>query len=209
MIEQVINAAKTYLPGLDENRLREAYSFAQNAHTEQYRKDGSPYIIHPVSAALILTGLKVDEDTLIATLLHDVPEDTQITLDAIDKKFGPKVRFLVDGITKLSKVHYRDDMEGRQVESLKKLFIHTAKDPRIILIKLADRLHNMRTIDAVNPQKRLRIARETMEIFVPIANLLGIWELKNQLEDLCFKVLNPIEFKDINEIIQNTYLQKL
>lgn len=203
MIERLISAARSYLPQLNESRLLEAFEFARAAHEGQVRKDGSPYITHPVNAAIILTGLHLDEDSLIACLLHDVPEDTERTLDEIEDAFGPKVRFLVDGITKLSKVHYRNDMEARQIESLKKLFIHSAQDPRIILIKLADRLHNMQTIEAVpKPEKRERIARETLEIFVPIANLLGIWEIKNQLEDACFRVLQPREYMEMTRLVE-------
>jgi GTP pyrophosphokinase len=203
MIERLISTARSYIPDLNEARLREAFVFARDAHEGQLRKDGAPYITHPLSAALILTGLRVDEDTLIACLLHDVPEDTERTLDEIETRFGDKVRFLVDGITKLSKVHYRNDMEARQIESLKKLFIHSAQDPRIIIIKLADRLHNMQTIDAVpKPEKRVRIARETLEIYVPIANLLGIWEIKNQLEDACFHILLPREYTEMTRLVE-------
>ncbi len=203
MIERLISTARSYLPDLNEARLRDAFEFARAAHEGQLRKDGTPYITHPVSAAIILTGLRVDEDTLIACLLHDVPEDTERTLDDIEERFGDKVRFLVDGITKLSKVHYRDDMEARQIESLKKLFIHSAQDPRIIIIKLADRLHNMQTIEAVpKPEKRHRIAKETLEIYVPIANLLGIWEVKNQLEDACFRVLLPREYAEMIRLVE-------
>ena len=209
MIKPVLTAAKKYLPQLDEERIIRAYEFAKTAHEGQVRKNGTPYITHPVSAALLLTELHVDEDTLIACLLHDVPEDTSYTLEDIEKAFGSKVEFLVDGITKLSKVHYRNDMEERQIESLKKLFLHSAKDPRIILIKLADRLHNMQTIDAIpNPLKRERIARETLEIFVPIANLLGIWEMKNQLEDHCFHVLAPLEYEEISQLVSSSILLK-
>ncbi|MFA6023677.1 MAG: RelA/SpoT family protein [Candidatus Gracilibacteria bacterium] len=209
MITSVLTAAKKYLPDLNEPRVLRAYEFAKKAHEGQLRKDGAPYITHPVSAAVILTELHVDEDTLIACLLHDVPEDTSATLEEIEAAFGPKVEFLVDGITKLSKVHYRNDMEERQIDSLKKLFLHSAKDPRIILVKLADRLHNMQTIDAIpNPLKRERIARETLEIFVPIANLLGIWELKNQLEDHCFRVLAPKEYAEIDQLVKSSAMQK-
>ena len=202
MIERLVSAARAYLPDLNEKRLREAFEFARMAHGEQKRRDGTLYITHPLSAAMILTKLHVDEDTLIACLLHDVPEDTEYTIENVGEHFGPKVQFLVDGITKLSKVHYRDDMESRQVESLKKLFIHSAQDPRIILIKLADRLHNMMTLDAIDkPEKRHRIAKETIEIYVPIANLFGVWELKNQLEDWCFKALHPEEYTNIKAMV--------
>jgi len=205
MIEGVITSAKQYLSNLNEERLRYAYEYARDAHEGQLRKDGSPYIGHPVAAAQILTSLKVDEDTLIACLLHDVPEDTDRTILDIEKEFGSAVCFLVEGITKLSKVHYRDKMAARQIESLKKLFIHSAKDPRIILIKLADRLHNMSTLDAIpKPEKRERIARETIEIYVPIANLLGVWQLKHPLEDACFKILHPESYQYILSKVRET-----
>lgn len=204
-IEEVISAARSYLPDFNERRFRRAYEFAAKAHEGQLRKEGSPYIVHPVSAAYILTTLRADEDTLIGALLHDVPEDTRCTLNDIEKNFGKKIAFLVDGITKLSKVHYRHNMEERQIESLKKLFIHSAQDIRIILIKLADRLHNMTTIMAhPKPEKRSRIAKETLEIFVPIANLLGMWELKSMLEDLCFKTLMPEEYEHIENLTKES-----
>ena len=209
MIERLVKAARSYLPDLDEKRLRDAFEFARSAHEGQERRDGTPYITHPWNAALILTKMHVDEDTLIACLLHDVPEDTTKTLEDIGKLFGDKVVFLVDGITKLSKVHYRNDMVSRQIESLKKLFIHSAQDPRIILIKLADRLHNMQTLEAVpKPEKRERIAKETLEIYVPIANLFGIWDVKNKLEDLCFKTLMPEQYKQISEMVNASQYKK-
>lgn len=209
MIEALIKATKTYLPNFDEKRVKDAFEFAKDAHDGQFRKNGDPYISHPLATAEILTSLHVDEDILVAALLHDVPEDTTRTLAEIESKFGKQVAFLVEGITKLSKVHYRNDMEERQIESLKKMFIHSAKDPRIILIKLADRLHNMRTMNAIaKPEKRERIARETLEILVPIANLLGTWELKNQLEDYCFKILHPEEFDEISTLVHRTEIKK-
>ncbi len=209
MIERLVKVARTYIPDLNEERLREAFEFARMAHEGQERKNGSPYIIHPWNAAMILTEMHVDEDTLIASLLHDVPEDTSHTLEEIGDLFGNKVMFLVDGITKLSKVHYRNDMATRQVESLKKLFIHSAKDPRIILIKLADRLHNMMTLDAIPKiEKRERIARETLEIYVPVANLFGVWEIKNKLEDLCFKHLLPEQYQQISDLVDASLRQR-
>jgi len=199
-LDNLVKEIQRYMPDFNERRFRKAFEFAANAHSGQVRKDGSAYITHPVEATRILTSLHVDEDTLIAALLHDVPEDTDRTIEDIDENFGKKVAFLVDGITKLAKVHYQHDMEERQIESLKKLFLHTAKDPRIIIIKLADRLHNMRTLHFIEKeQKRVRISRETLEIFVPIANLLGIEELKAELEDLCFKYLFPDEYTTISE----------
>jgi len=196
---------KRYLPEVNENRVRKAFFFAAEAHSGQLRKDNKPYIVHPFETARILISLRVDEETIIAALLHDVPEDTSFGLSIIDEKFGKKVTFLVDGITKLAKVHYHHDMVQRQIESLKKLFLHTAQDPRIILIKLADRLHNMRTLQYIEKEeKRVRISRETMEIFVPIANLLGIEDIKAELEDLSFRFLLPDEYESMAERIRQS-----
>lgn len=193
--DSLVNEIKKYLPGLNVKKFVEAFEFAEFNHREQTRKNGDPYIVHPVETARNLVNFRVDENTLIAALLHDVPEDTKATIAQIRDLFGDNVAFLVEGITKLSKVHYQHDMAERQVDSLKKLLIHTAKDPRVIIIKLADRLHNMRTLEFINkPEKRSRISIETLEIYAPIANLLGIQGLKSELEDLCFKNLYPDDY---------------
>jgi GTP diphosphokinase / guanosine-3',5'-bis(diphosphate) 3'-diphosphatase len=191
---------RRYMPDADENRLKQTVDYAADAHAGQFRKDNKPYITHPFETARILASMHVDVDTIIAALLHDVPEDTSHSISEIESVFGKEIAFLVDGVTKLSKVYYHNDMARRQIASLKKLFLHTARDPRIILIKLADRLHNMRTLKYIdNEQKRLRIARETLEIFVPIANLLSIEEMKSELEDLCFRYLLPDEYMNLAE----------
>lgn len=193
-------------PKFREKKFLEAFEFAHSAHEGQFRKDGTtPYIVHPLETAWILSEFFADEETLIAALLHDVPEDTSHSLEEIEEHFGTPVAFLVDGITKLSKVHYQNNMAQRQVESLKKLLLHTARDPRVILIKLADRLHNMRTLQFVDkPEKRLRIAKETLEIYVPMANLLGIQGIKSELEDLCFYHLYPNEYSSFHERIDSS-----
>ncbi len=204
----LIKEVKRYLPTLNDEKLSKAFVFAAAAHRGQMRRENKPYISHPLETAMILAGLHADEDTLIAAILHDVPEDTEKTIEEIETRFGKRVSFLVEGVTKLSKVHYQNNMAQRQVDSLKKLFIHTAQDPRIILIKLADRLHNMRTLNFIEaPEKRTRIASETLEIFVPIANLLGIEEIRSELEDLCLKYLFPDEFKSLSERILNVRLK--
>jgi GTP pyrophosphokinase len=208
-VKQIISEVNKYLPEFDEKKFLKAYDFAKKAHKGQFRKDKkTPYIAHPLKTVKILTKLHVDENTLIAALVHDVPEDTEKTLRDVEKLFGKKVAFLVNGITKLSKVYYRHDMAERQIESLKKLLIHSAKDPRVILIKLADRLHNMNTLEYVRPEKRLRIAKETLEIYVPIANLLGIEQMRKKLEDLCFKYVFPKEYEKINNKLAETKLQQ-
>lgn len=200
-LNNIVKEVKGYLPSFDENLFIKAFEFAEEAHRGQMRKDGfTPYIVHPIEIVQILSKLHADQDILISALLHDVPEDTDRTMDDIRDNFGDSIAFLVDGITKLSKVHYKNDMPKRQVESLKKLFLHSARDLRVILIKLADRLHNMQTLGNISkPEKRLRIARETLEIYVPIANLLGIHAFKMELEDTCFQYLFPIEYEALKK----------
>lgn len=204
-LDNLIEKIRAYLPDANFQRIRKAFSFAQEAHEGQMRRSGESYLIHPIKTAEILADFHVDEDTIISALLHDVPEDTSATIADIERGFGKKIAYLVDGITKLSKVHYRNDMEERQIESLKKLFIHSAEDLRVILIKLADRLHNMRTLQFIaEEKKRVRIARETLEIYVPIANLLGISEMRVDLEDLCFQYLWPIEASKLKQQLEET-----
>jgi len=204
-INSIVDEAERYLSNFDSKKFLRAFEFAENHHHGQVRKNGDPYIIHPIETVKNLLKLHADEDTLVAALLHDVPEDTDGDVNQIKDLFGEEVSFLVDGITKLSKVYYRHDMEERQIESLKKLLIHTAKDPRVILVKLADRLHNMQTLEFISKaEKRERISRETLEIYVPIANLLGIQDLKSGLEDLCFKFLYPEDYKKLKEKVSLT-----
>jgi GTP pyrophosphokinase len=208
-LELIIKKIKNYLEDFNEEKFLKAFDFANKAHEGQFRKDGvTPYIIHPLKTVEILTELHIDEDSLVTALIHDVPEDTKRSLRDVEKLFGKKIAFLVNSITKLSKVYYRHDMAERQIESLKKLLIHSAKDARVILIKLADRLHNMRTLEFVKAEKRLRIAKETLEIYVPIANLLGIDQLKKALEDLCFKHLFPRDYKSIEQKLAETKIRQ-
>jgi GTP pyrophosphokinase len=208
-LEKILEKVKEYLPAFNEEKFLKAFKFAAEAHEGQFRKDEkTPYIVHPLETTLTLAKLHADEDSLIAGLIHDVPEDTDRTMQEVENLFGEQVAFLVDGITKLSKVYYRDDMAERQVESLKKLLIHSAQDPRVILIKLADRLHNMRTLQFVKPEKRFRIAKETLEIYVPIASLLGIDEIKKNLEGYCFKNLFPKDYENIQKVLENTKIKQ-
>lgn len=207
--EKILKKIKEYLPDFHEEKFLKAFKFAEEAHKGQFRKDNkTPYIIHPLETVLTLTKFHADEDSLIAAFIHDVPEDTDRTIEDVEKLFGKKVAFLVDGITKLSKVYYRHDMAERQVESLKKLLIHSAQDPRVILIKLADRLHNMSTLQFVRPEKRLRIAKETLEIYVPIASLLGIDQIKKSLEGYCFQYLFTKDYENIEKVLQKTKIKQ-
>ncbi len=199
-LEEIIENIEGYLKRFDRKKFQKAFYFAMKGHEGQMRKDNvTPYFVHPVEVVNILMGLHVDEDVLIAGLLHDVPEDTKHTIKEVKALFGETVGFLVDGATKLAKVQYKDNMREAEVDYLKKFFLHSAKDPRVILIKLADRLHNMQTLQNIpEPEKRIRIAKETLEIYVPIANLLGIQEIRHELEELCFRFLFPSECEQLS-----------
>ncbi len=194
-IERVIRKAQEINPEIDTKIISRAYQFAEKAHRGQNRKSGEPYIEHPLHTAFNLVQIRADISTIIAGILHDVPEDTEHTIDDIKKEFGSEVASLVEGITKLGKIKYRGIERYR--ENLRKMFLAMVDDIRIIYIKFCDRLHNLRTLDALPENKQQRIARETLEIYAPIAGLLGIWHLKWQMEDICFKYLSPKDYKKI------------
>lgn len=179
-------------------RIRRAWERASEAHRGQSRLSGDPYIAHPVEVAKILADLHMDADTIVAALLHDVVEDTSVSLEDIEQEFGPSVAALVDGVTKLSRLEVRSQ-EEEQVENLRKMFLAMARDIRVILIKLADRLHNMRTLKHLPPDRVRRIALETREIYAPLANRLGIFRIKWELEDLAFQFLEPEAFQEVRE----------
>ncbi len=203
LFDELVELIKKTSPKINIDRIRRAYIFAEKAHEGQFRMSGVPYICHPLETSKILVDLGVDEDTIIAGLLHDVPEDTKFSVTDIQKRFGKHVATLVDALTKLSKVHYKHSMGERQVNSLRKMFMETANDARVVVIKLADRLHNMSTIQYLRPDKQQRIAKETLEIYAPLANLYGIYQLRRQLEDLCFGVLQPEEFARIKSFVHD------
>ncbi len=188
---------------VDKDLIQLAFDFANNGHQGQLRKNGEPYIQHPLSTAITLAQLHLDQNTIIAGLLHDIPEDTSVPLSDIKANFGPDVANLAEGITKLGKLKYRG-ME-RYLENLRKMFIGMAADIRVIFIKFADRLHNLRTLDSLPGDKQERIARETLEIYAPIANRLGIWQLKGELEDLSFKYLFPQAYLDLKKRLEESY----
>ena len=184
--------------GYDVEKIERAYDLAARAHAEQKRATGEPYLIHPVAAAMITVQLGMDTDTVVAALLHDVVEDTTVTLDEIKKEFGPDVATMVDGVTKLSKIKFVSKEEA-QAENVRKMMIAMAKDVRVIIVKLADRLHNMRTIDAKPVEKQRRTAHETMEIYAPLAHRLGIRPIMEELEDRCIRILDPVGYHDIEQ----------
>lgn len=191
-IKDIKTLVKEKNPQADLSLLDKAYEFANKAHAGQKRFDGTEYIIHALETCYTLAQMNLDMATLQAGLLHDVPEDTAVTLDEVEKNFGPEVAKLVKGITKLSKLKYRGLQ--RYAENLRKMFVAMAEDVRVVLIKLADRLHNMKTLSVLPPVKQQRIAKETLEIYAPIANRLGIGNLKGELEDLAFKYVMPEEY---------------
>jgi len=201
---QLIDKAQQYLPPEKIALVEDAYNFAVKAHHGQVRKSGEPYVEHPLQTALLLAGLQLDASSLAAALLHDVPEQCGMSVSEIEAKFGSEVSKLVDGTTRLGKLSWRREgaaARESQAENLRKMLVAMAEDLRVVFIKLADRLHNMRTLDALSAEKRRSIAQETLEIYAPLAHRLGIWELKWQLEDLSFRYLESRRYRQIANLV--------
>ncbi len=199
LYDKLIKEIRKYHPSTDLTDIEKAYNVARKAHEGQFRKSGEPYIIHPICVAIILAELELDKETIIAGLLHDVVEDTVMTSEDVAKEFGDEVALLVDGVTKLTQLSYEHDKIEVQAENLRKMFLAMAKDIRVIMIKLADRLHNMRTMQYQSPAKQIEKSRETMEIYAPIAHRLGISKIKVELDDLSMKYLMPDIYADLVE----------
>ena len=213
----VLMKASAYLPPKGRDLVEQALTFAAEQHAGQLRKSGDPAITHPLHAAETIANLQLDASTIAAALLHDVQEDCGVTNQEIEKRFGPEVAVMVEGVTKLGQIsgqaaEARSGEEHTQAENLRKMFLAMAQDLRVVIIKLADRLHNMRTLWALKPEDQRRIARETMEIYAPLAARLGIWEIKWQLEDLAFRYLQPDQYKltadmiDAKRGVRETYV---
>lgn len=212
-IEGLVELVQGYAPDADLELLRLAYEYADEAHAGQIRKSGEPYIIHPLAAAYILAEMRIDPAIVTATILHDVPEDTDRTLEDIEHNFGSDIANMVGGITKLGKLKYRG--VERYIENLRKMFIAMAEDVRVMIIKFADRTHNLQTLGALPPQKQYRIALESLEIYAPIASRLGMDEMKGRLEDLSFQYVYPKEYARVKQIRderlkgKETYFKKI
>ena len=208
LYNELIDRVRKYHPSDDISMIEKAYGIAEKSHQNQVRKSGEPYIIHPLCVAIILADMEMDKETIVAGILHDVVEDTDLTLDDITRDFGSDVSLLVDGVTKLQNLHLSGENTDKtpdrlemQAENLRKMFLAMAKDIRVIIIKLADRLHNMRTLRYQKPESQQRIARETIEIYAPIAQRLGISRIKVELDDLSLKYLEPEAYQDLVEKI--------
>ena len=191
----------SYLRPTDVGRIEEAYQFSDSAHQGQKRKSGIPYISHPLAVAEIIAGWQLDAQAVMAALLHDVMEDTEVTKQEISDRFGKPVAEIVDGLSKLDRIEFQSK-EDAQAENFRKMLLAMVRDVRVILIKLADRLHNMRTLDAVSPEQRRRVARETMEIYAPIANRLGLDSLYRELQELSFAHLYSLRYRTLAKALK-------
>ncbi len=215
LYQDLISRVQKYHPSDDISMIEKAYRIASEAHKDQVRKSGEPYIIHPLCVAIILADLQLDKESIVAGLLHDVVEDTIMTDKEIREEFGPDVALIVDGVTKLGRLKYNGDKLEFQAENLRKMFLAMAKDIRVIMVKLADRLHNMRTLKHMLPAKQIEIARETMDIYAPLAQRLGISKLKVELDDLSLKYLEPEVYYDlvdkiaIRKSVREKYVQEI
>src|SRR5690606_21349309 len=197
-LDPLTKIVSQYLQPKEVERIKEAYRFADQAHLGQFRASGEPYISHPITVTEICAGWKLDADSLMAALLHDVIEDQGISKQELAEKFGTDVSEIVDGLSKLDRLDFATKAE-QQAESFRKMLLAMARDVRVILIKLADRLHNMRTLGAVAPEKRRRIASETLEIYTPIAHRLGLNALFRELQDLCFQAIHPNRYQVLHK----------
>ncbi|MFO0660369.1 MAG: bifunctional (p)ppGpp synthetase/guanosine-3',5'-bis(diphosphate) 3'-pyrophosphohydrolase [Polyangiaceae bacterium] len=206
-LTELVDRVRTYHPAADTSLLSRAYEYSLRAHEGQKRKSGEPYFVHPASVAGIITELKLDTASVCAGLLHDVVEDTIATTDDISREFGPEIAELVDGVTKLSKINFASK-EDRQAENFRKMVVAMSRDIRVLLIKLCDPLDNMRTLDHMKPEAQERIARETMDIYAPLANRLGMARLKAELEDLAFRYLEPEAYRDLAGKVAKTQKER-
>src|SRR5438105_12636126 len=198
--EQILEKVESYKPDFDQELLERAYIFSAREHRGQVRSSGEPYLVHPLQVAYILAEMRLDETSIAVGLLHDVLEDTLTTKETLQQMFGDDVAELVDGVTKISRYAYVSK-EEQQAETFRKMLLAMVSDLRVVLVKLADRLHNMRTLQHLPEERRVAIAKETLEIYAPIANRLGMGRLKSELEDLSFRHMHPREFDDLQRAV--------
>ncbi len=207
-IQDILLKKREMTRRVDTKLIMKAYKYAEEHHKEQFRSSGEPYIIHPLNVAYILAGIGLDDSTICAALLHDVVEDTDATKEQIIKEFGIEIAEMVSGVTKLSNIQFTS-IEEQQAEDYRKMFLAMGKDIRVILIKLADRLHNMRTLKYISRQRQIANSKETMDLYAPLANRLGLYSIKWELEDLGFKYLYPEEYHELVEGINKKREERL
>src|SRR5690348_16197848 len=201
-VAPVIRSFRERHPKADASRIQMAFRLAERAHAGQARKSGEPYIVHPLAVALIVADLGLDDMTIAAALLHDAVEDTGVGLVEIGTEFGPDVADIVDGVTKLDRLHF-DSKEAQQAATMRKMLVAMASDLRVLIIKLADRLHNLRTIAGLDPSRQRHTAQETLDIYAPLAHRLGMHDMKQQLEDLSFAALHPRRYAEIDNLVSS------
>ncbi len=207
LFAELLSKIKSYNNQMDESLLKKAFDISKAYHKEQFRKSGEPFIMHPLEVAKILADIELDQASIIAALLHDLVEDTEFTLEKVEKEFGGKIAKIINGVTKLDKIVFHS-REERQVENLRKMIIAMSEDVRIIIVKLADRLHNMRTLESLSKDKKQIKALETMEVYAPIAHRLGIFQVKSELEDLSFQYLYPRQYDKTKQMVQDKIKQR-
>src|SRR6516225_924508 len=205
--EEIVDRVRAYQPAADTDVIKRAYDYSYKMHSGQTRKSGDPYFIHPASVAGIITELRLDTASVCAGLLHDVVEDTLASTNDLEREFGVEIAHLVDGVTKLSKINFTSK-EDRQAENFRKMVVAMARDIRVLLVKLCDRLDNMRTLEHMSREAQERIARETMEIYAPLANRLGIQAFKSELEDLSFRYLDPDGYGEVSNAVTKTQKER-
>ncbi len=206
-VDPIVRVFSKTRPGVDIEPIVRAYDVAHRQHMGQFRKSGEPYITHPLAVALVLAEYGLDRDTIVAGILHDTVEDTPLTLEEVEREFGPEVALLIDGVTKLDRIRF-ESREVAQAATIRKMVVAMAQDVRVLLIKLADRLHNLRTIDPLSPEKQQRIATESLEVYAPLAHRLGVQEIKHEMENRCFKILMPGRYAEIEDQIQQRAPQR-
>src|SRR6478736_2560924 len=203
-LEEILDRVEKHRPGDDLDLIRRAYIFSAKEHKGQVRASGEPYLTHPLEVSNILAEMRMDAATVSVGLLHDVVEDTLVSLEDVEQLFGPEVSHIVDGVTKISQIHFTSK-EEKQAENFRKMLLAMTDDIRVIMVKFADRLHNMRTLKFLSAERREAIARETMDIYAPLANRLGMGKMRGELEDLAFSYLDPRGYRELKDVLERKH----